>query len=124
MAAEFLQWWPVVLVMVQALLAWVLWSFGRRFITRDDFDRWRGVHDTDHEEIEQRLADGRAWFTRIETDLRHLPTRSDLDALKAQLAAVDRSVVRLEGSIRVVAAKLGAVQAPVDMLLEQAMEDR
>jgi hypothetical protein len=123
-SADFLQWWPVVLVVVQGFLAWGQWSLVRRFVTRDDWERWRGTHRTDHDEIDKRLSDGRAWFTRIETDLRHLPTRDDLDQLKSQLAAVDKSVVRLDGSIRVVAAKLGAVQAPVDLLVEQAMEGR
>jgi hypothetical protein len=119
---DFLKWWPVGLFVFQFLLAWVLWSLVKRFVTREDFETYRVAHQDEHEAIDTRMAEGKAQFARIESELRHLPTRKDIDDLKAQLASVDKGVVKLDGSIRVVAAKLGAVEKPVDILMEHHLD--
>lgn len=119
----FLRWWPIALVLFQAALAWVIWSMRKQFLTHDDFDVYKAQHDEVHEGIGQQLVAGLQQFTRIEAELKHLPTRKDIEDLRSSVAAVDRGVVKLDGSIRVVAAKLGAVEKPVDMLMGHHLDE-
>ncbi|CUW41126.1 conserved protein of unknown function (Bacteriophage Mu, Gp25 5-119) [Magnetospirillum sp. XM-1] len=123
MMDAFLNWWPVLLVIVQGVLAWVLWSMRHQFVLQDEFESYKTDHDTDHGEIDAKLAAGKNQFTRIESELKHLPNRGDIDELKAQLHQVDKGLVRLTGSVNVVAAKLGAVEKPVDLMMRHAIED-
>lgn len=123
MADVFLKWWPVLLVVAQGLLTWAVWSLGRRFLPREEFEAYKTAHGDDHEEIGDQLQAGREQFTRIESDLKHLPTLRHIDELKAQLHAVDKGVVELNGSIKAVAARIGAVENPVRDIVRSALED-
>lgn len=123
MTEIFLQWWPVLLVFAQAGLGWVVWSLGKRFLPRDEFESYKASHGAAHDEIGVQLQAGREQFTRIESDIKHLPTRRDIDEVKAQLHLVDKGVVKLHGAVEVVAAKLGAVENPVRDIVRNALED-
>lgn len=123
MTELFLTWWPVLLVVAQAGLGWVVWSLGKRFLPREEFEAYKDAHGDDHDEIGDRLQAGQTQFTRIEADLKHLPTRKDIEDLRTQLHQVDKGVIQLNGSIQVVAAKLGAVEKPVDLMMRIGMED-
>lgn len=123
MTEVFLQWWPVLLVFAQAGLGWVVWSLGKRFLPREEFEAYKNAHGDAHDEIGDQLQAGREQFTRIESDLKHLPTRRDIDDLKAQLHAVDKGVVELNGSIKAVAVRIGAVENPVRDIVRNALED-
>lgn len=116
------KWGPFVITGVIAIGGWMI---RRGLVTHDDFSAWRKAHDAEHDEIDGRLSDGQQQFTRMESDIKHLPTRDDIDGLKTQLAKVDKGVVRLEGKIGMVAVKLGAVEKDSDRLTDfHLTEDR
>lgn len=124
MGEELLKWWPVLLVCAQAGLGWVVWSLGKRFLPREEFEAFKVAHGGAHDEIGDQLQAGRQQFTRIEAELKHLPTLRHIDELKAQLHSVDKGVVELNGSIKAVAFRLGAVEKPVDLMMRIGMEDK
>ncbi|SBW09202.1 hypothetical protein KL86APRO_12540 [uncultured Alphaproteobacteria bacterium] len=123
MIEALLKWWPVLVVIAQAGLGWMMWSLGKRFVPREEFETYKTAHADKHEAIGEQLQEGQQQFTRISTELQHLPNRNDIDELKAQLHQVDKGVVRLNGAINVVAAKLGAVEKPVDLMMRIGMEE-
>lgn len=124
MIDTFLKFLPVLVVIAQGLLTWAVWSLGKRFLPRDEFEQYKAGHVVTHEEIGDQLQAGREQFTRIESDLKHLPTLRHIDELKAQLHAVDKGVVELNGSIKAVAVRIGAVEKPVDLMMRIGMEDK
>ncbi|MGE4526814.1 MAG: hypothetical protein AB7D00_00480 [Rhodospirillaceae bacterium] len=124
MSDMFLKWWPVLLFLAQVGLGWVVWSLGRRFLPREEFESWAAAHSGKHEEIGEQLQKGEQQFTRIAAELTHLPNRGDIDDLKDQMHQIDKGVVRLTGVVNVVAAKLGAVEKPVDLMMRIGMEEK
>ncbi|MDO8606166.1 MAG: hypothetical protein Q7R40_06500 [Phaeospirillum sp.] len=118
----FLTWWPILLVIVQCILAWVLWSMRQQFVTHDAFEAFKETHTKAHDGITADFAEGRRMFSEITTELKHLPTRRDIEDLKETLHTVDKGVIRMSGHIREVAARLGAVEKPVDQLMGRALD--
>ena len=116
-----LAWWPVMSAVFGSLLAglgvWIAWSAHKQFVTHDQFVAFREDHETEHDEVTERLARGEARFAQLEATLADLPTKNDIADLKIQME-------RLAGDIRVVTAILQRVEGPVRTIVDGALEGR
>lgn len=92
--------WPIVITAAGGVLAWVQWSFGRKFATRTDLsEAWDRIRFNERE------------IAIFKKELSHMPTNKDIADLKEIIAkqseiiaaqgaiskATNESVLRLEG---------------------------
>lgn len=111
------EWWPIGLVLVQAVMLWAAWSMRKQFVSQEEFGRYKSDHATAHEALDDALAEGSREFTAIKAELEHLPTREDLDGIKDSLARVGASVAGLKEAVEGVRKALAGVQDNVQTLI-------
>lgn len=115
------KWGPLALSAV--IIPALKWVVPRGLVTHDQLEAFKKAHDAEHRDIDRRLRDGDTKFNDIKKDIEYLPTREDIDDLRDRLTKVDVGVARLEGKIQVVAVRVGAVEKPVDLLVEHHLEE-
>lgn len=99
-----------------------LWMARREWLTRADFERWRGNHAEAHTDLDKRLDNGEVRFARIESKIDHLATRDDLATLSQSVSGVAASVEGLRVAVDGVRDSVNAVNRLTEMLLQNELK--
>lgn len=106
-----------------------LWWLSKSFATRTDHETtakqitdYLAAHDRQHDELESRLALGEREFTQIKADLKHMPTRSDIQALDRRINEVLSVIAVQSEKISSIAGTLNGVKENVALLMEHHLK--
>ena len=113
---------PLVIILTQAVFAWVVWSLSKKFTTRHDCAECRKDIDERLEAVEQRGL-------VLDTALTNLPTVQDFHALAQSLEKLNGSLGReieglrggqraMEESVKSLGHSIDAVKHQVGLLME------
>ena len=97
-----LRWLPVIILIVQVIMARALWSLKQSFISRRECD------DCQRESAEKKEKEA-ARVTEVEKDLGKLPERHELRELFDKIAILSASLGELNG-------RLSGINRAVDLL--------
>ncbi|PLX49131.1 MAG: hypothetical protein C0613_08390 [Desulfobulbaceae bacterium] len=97
-----LRWLPVVILVVQALMAWGMWSLKQSFVSQATCEDRRAARTKKDERAEERL-------TSVELAVTALPSRPELHDLGSKIARLTENLGRLDG-------RLSGVNRAVDLL--------
>lgn len=93
MMFDFFEAWSWVLSLgATGLAGWIWWSIKASFATREDLSKVEDSISTMETELSQRM-------TRLEGSMEAMPTRGDIDGLRAQLTGITASTARVEGAM-------------------------
>lgn len=122
-----LKWWPLlgmaVGLLTSGLGAWIVWSSRQQFVTRDDFTEFREKHGAEHDRLDEALARGEREFTLIKSELEHLPTREDLDGIKASLSALTATMAGLKEAVDGIKKSVAGVEENFQTLLDHELAE-
>lgn len=90
-----LRWWPLPFLLIQVVMAWVMWSLERRFVSQKDYK-------VDKEKNELKLCE-------LERGTYTAPSRAEIMALADQLNALGGKISNLGG-------RLDGINRAVDLL--------
>lgn len=119
-----LQFWPVLLVILNAITGWAAWSL--RQLAKNEVRAIvtaaaRELAATD-DHTAGRVDDVVGRLTTLEEAVKHLPTGDDVDRLTAAVATVDKSVGAQSATLAAVKEAGLATQASVDRLYRFFLE--
>src|SRR3546814_4528546 len=97
---DWLKYWPVVVVVINALMLWAGWSMRKAFATKVDLD-----------EVTKTLGKHGNRIGLIERDMQHLPTKDDMHNLKLELSEVVGELSEVRADYRHVMQQQGRIEA-------------
>lgn len=113
--ADLVKFWPVALFVVQGLMAWVLWSLRRSFVSRDEFSAFSARHGERHDKIDGQLREGETRFAVIDLSIRESAlTRAEMHEARLQIEG-------LRGDLKVVQAMLERLERINDVMVDGHM---
>ena len=99
---DLLRWLPVIILFVQVVMAWVLWSLKQSFISRRECEDCRKEAEKKKEKTDTRVG-------AIETGVHKLPERSELQELSNKIGRLTEKLGKLDG-------RLTGINRAVDLL--------
>lgn len=100
---------PLVVLLAQGLLAWLMWSLRREYVSRADCDVCHGKLDTQAAGVETRVA-------ALEGALETVPTSRDMQTVMVQLAEISGELKAANARAEGQAELLKSVSRQVSML--------
>ena len=95
----FLDIWPILFVVLGALIGWARWSLGKKYLTQTDFAGYRQRQD--------------ARLEVLEREQQHSATSADIHRLEIQMT-------EMKGDVRVMAADMGRISEALNRLAKMA----
>lgn len=121
---RFLEYWPVLLVILNAIATWAAWSL--RQLAKNEVRAIVSAAAADlaatDDHTAGRVDDLGDRLLTLEEAVRHLPTGEDVDRLTAAVATVDKSVAAQSATLAAVKEAGLATQAGVDRLYRFFLE--
>lgn len=99
---NLLRWLPVIILVVQVGMAWVLWSLKQSFISRRECEDCRKDSAKEMKKSDDKVRD-------VESDMGKLPERRELQDLSVQIVSLTERIGRLDG-------RLSGINRAVDLL--------
>ena len=88
-------WWPLILIVGQLLLGWGNWKLSRRFATKKEL---QGVCE-EVEAQDKKIIGMGSRVSVLESELRHLPTSSDLCKLREAISGIEATHKGLSNNV-------------------------
>lgn len=101
----------VLIVLAQGILAWVLWSMRKQYVSREHCDKQCKNHAEKLAEVEQRQA-------KLETTQSNAPTAKDMNEIKEQLSQVSGGIQALNATTSAQSNSLKGVAHQLNILIE------
>jgi len=98
-----LKWMPLIVLAVQLLMAWTMWSLSQKFVDRRQYGQ-------DRKESSQRLAELERCAAVEQTRSRYDVTGADLAGIYERINDVDRKVSEQSGELRGIRTNLVVIQ--------------
>jgi hypothetical protein len=98
----FLRWLPMVILVVQGLMAWALWSLKQQFVSRTECAGCKDGNNNRVTRSENRLSE-------LEGDVHALPARSELQTLGDKIEKLTEKLGHVDG-------RLTGINRAVDLL--------
>lgn len=99
--------WPVILLIINAVAFWVAWSFRKTTVSPEEFKNFSAsVHSAIEKldiDVRSSLSDHEKRITEVETHVKHTPTHDDIDKIHTRLSGISRSTSKVEGSVEAMA---------------------
>lgn len=118
MIRTILDYWPVIVVVLQGITMWVGWSLKKQFVSKDDLtvavDNALKSANNNDDEIELSVHELKASHNilqkqvsddidkrllRIEESIKHMPTHSDLTRLHKRMDDINSQLQQIAGSM-------------------------
>jgi hypothetical protein len=99
----------LVVLLVQALLCWVLWSLRKQFVGRDHCNK-------QCLEMDRRQ-------TVLETAQRAMPDATDVDAIKDRLGSIEGDMKGVLATMKGLSEALGKLERPLNLLIEHHLRE-
>jgi predicted nucleic acid-binding Zn-ribbon protein len=109
---------PVVVLLVQGLFAWVLWSLRRNFMSCDACQTARAAYEKRQDEHDKQLASMAAEGKELRVSLDSLPTARDVHELGREVEAVRGGLEAMRESIKSLGISIDRLDKPIQLLLE------
>ena len=109
---------PVVVLVVQGLFAWFLWSLRRNFVSCDACASVRAEYDKRQAEHDKRLGCVAAEGKELRVILSNLPTVKDVHELGREVERVQGGQEALRESVKSLAVSIDRLERPLNLLLE------
>jgi len=113
-----MDWWnivsnlgPMVLLVLQGLLLWVLWSLRKQFVPHTHCDAQCQALAKKHTELEQAQL-------KLEQAQKALPSADEVQELQVQLAAIVGSIKTVEATVKGQSEVMQRIERPLNLLLE------
>ncbi|GEM_PF-4595930 len=94
-----------------------MWIINKAMVTRKDFEAWSASHEVEHQGLEARLTAGESRFVHLETTLSHMPTKGDVEVVRAQVGRVEGAVQGLTAGMDGLTRAIGSVGDQLNILL-------
>lgn len=115
---------PYITLLLGLLLAWVAWSFKRKFVTREDYEADRAKLQERQASLARQHEAALAGQSALETAIKNLPTAKDMHALALSLEEVRGDMKALSQEMKGQGNLLSRMEKIVDLLNEVHMENR
>ncbi len=113
-----MDWWgiistlgPVVLMLIQGLLLWVLWSLRKQYVSTDYCDGQCKAVAEKHAALSQAQA-------QLEQAQKALPDADEVQAMAVQLAEIEGSIKAVMATVQGQAELMARIERPLNLLLE------
>ncbi|PKN07608.1 MAG: hypothetical protein CVU73_12765 [Deltaproteobacteria bacterium HGW-Deltaproteobacteria-8] len=113
-----MDWWEIlvrlssaILLIVQGLIMWGLWSLRKQFVSRTHCDAQCQTQTKKQTELEQAQ-------TKLEQAQKALPNADEVQAMAVQLAAIEGSIKTVEATVRGQSEVMQRIERPLNLLLE------
>jgi len=103
---DFLRWLPVVILVIQGLMAWGLWSLRQQFMTRAECGKTRQTCGNNKDES---LAKTSGRLSGLEANVHALPSRAEFICLSKDIKDLTEKLGTVDG-------RLGGINRAVDLL--------
>lgn len=94
------------------------WGVKAGLVPREEFDRFVESHRGDHRRLEDRLDAGDVRFERLETTLRHMPTKEDVEELRKEVSELSGNVKALTATVDAMGRTSLAISEQLQMLVQ------
>jgi replicative DNA helicase len=112
-----LRWWPLISTGFTLLFAWILWSMGQRFASKEDLS-------ITEKQIENKVMQVDTRLIRVEEAVKHVPERDDVQRILEAMAEQSAAVSGLAAQISGVQTHISALTTTVNMLVKNELEGR
>ena len=102
---------PLIMLVVQAVIAWVLWSFSKKFVTTEIFSQYRA-------KTEEQLEDMEVTVAALENQVGSLPSKESLHELSLQLSDLGGKLNTLSANISGQGQLMERIERPLHLLME------
>lgn len=130
----FLNWWPVVAVVVGVAVNWAVWASRQQFVTHEHLDTYIKAHQAEHkaegaahakvhDQVEAALVSGEVKFRELETRLAQLPTRADHEALLRALGEVNATIQGIGAKVDGLATSVSWVQSNLSTIVDHELAE-
>jgi hypothetical protein len=109
---------PIVVLVVQGLLAWVIWSLRRNFVTCETCQVIRAKCEKRHTEYDNRLGCIAAEGKELRASLDSLPKARDVHDLGREVEGVRGGLEAVRESIKSLGISIDRLDKPIQLLLE------
>jgi DNA-binding FrmR family transcriptional regulator len=113
-----MDWWDkilnvlsLVLVVIQGLLAWALWSLRKQFVSAEHCDGKCTAMSEKHAALSRAQV-------QLEQAQKALPNADEVQAMAVQLAAIEGSIKTVEATVRGQSEVMQRIERPLNLLLE------
>jgi len=113
-----MDWWDkifnvlsLVIVVIQGLLAWALWSLRKQFVSTDHCDGKCTAMAEKHAALSQAQA-------QLEQAQKALPDAAEVQAMAVQLAEIEGSIKAVMATVQGQAELMQRIERPLNLLLE------
>ncbi|WP_139162871.1 hypothetical protein [Desulfonatronum thiosulfatophilum] len=112
---------PVVVLIVQVLMGWGLWSLGRKFMPREECERCRAELEVKLQEESQRtnVLDKAQEVFRAECS--SLPTKADLGDIYDRINSVNLRIGSVDTQVAALGGEMRAQRRTLDMINQHLM---
>ena len=105
---------PIIMLFVQAIIAWVLWSLSKKFVSSEIFSQYRDKAEPRLEKMELSVAS-------LDTQLHQLPSKEALHDLSVKLTRLGGDLGPLQARIEGQGQLMERVERPLNLLVEHQM---
>jgi hypothetical protein len=110
---KWLEFLPLLLAAVNAVGLWGLWSFRQATVSKQDFQAFTealsGNLQVMKQDIDARFDQHNTRLTRVEGEMRHMPTHEDLGRLHGRLDGIGQTLSEVKGSSEAGARMMGLI---------------
>lgn len=111
MMEQVLSWLPAIILIVQALMGWGMWSLGRKFLPRDECEDCRKGTAMELKATAADLGELRAFHLVSQAEQTALPTKWDIEKIYTRINAVDSGLSALRGEVTATRRSLDLIHA-------------
>lgn len=104
-------WWPVILVVMNFLGMWIMWSMSKKFMTREDCSKCAGG-------IGDRVATLEKQKTCVDIKLDSLPQVETLHEISLRQEQLSGEIAALKATIDGLKELLKRLERPLDLMVE------
>ncbi|WP_142851010.1 DUF2730 family protein [Telmatospirillum sp. J64-1] len=129
--AEWSEWLKMALMIggtaggaISTICAWIIWAMRREWVTKAELSVFQTRHAEQHAELDRRLQVAEVRFERLETSLRHMPTKEDLAQISEAVANVAAAISGIEATVRGMSQSVAGLQDTVTMLVRHELSER
>jgi hypothetical protein len=101
----------LLVLVLQGVMAWVVWSLRKQFMTRESCDGRCG-------QVEERQSKADSRMTEMEAAQRSMPTAKDINSLNGKLGGIEGEIKALLATVRGQADTMRRIEHPLNLLLE------
>jgi len=94
------------------------WGVKAGLVPRAEFDGFVEGHRQAHARVDDRLDAGDVRFERLETTLRHMPTKEDVEDLRRDVSELSGNVKALTATVEAMGRASAAVAEQLQMLVQ------